>query len=110
MSRIIVLKTGDSAIFSMTCVDEDEVAVDITNYTIDVDFINPITGVEILSTSIGSGITVTAASAGTFEVDGGATINWPIGKMPIDIKYTDPNGVAQHTQNFYIKVKQGLSQ
>ena len=110
MSKILQFKTGSSGVFEITYANDDGSVIDITGYSIDMDFYNIETDVLIISTSVGSGITLTDAANGEFEVDAGATIAWPIGKMPIDIKYTPGSGEAQHTETFYIDVQKGISQ
>ena len=45
---------------------------------------------------------------GEYTVDVGETWNWPLGVMPVDIKYVN-DGIPRHTSTFRINVLKGLS-
>lgn len=109
MTVTLIIKTGSSGVLSMTHEKDSGEPIDITSYGIDMDFYNRDTGNLIISTSIGDGITLTDPGNGKYQVDPGPTIDWPIGSMPIDIKYS-VSGVPQHTETFNIEVEEGISQ
>ena len=46
---------------------------------------------------------------GQYTVNAGDTLGWPLGDMPIDIKYIK-GGVAQHTETFILRIEKGISQ
>lgn len=104
----IVLKTGSNAVFHMVYADDNNQAIDISNYEIFMDFVDPKTQKKLAETSVNNGITITDGENGTYTVDAGSTATWPLGKMPIDIRYTN-NSVSQHTDTFILRMIKGIS-
>lgn len=107
----LTIKTGSSAVFTVVCTDEQDPPrpVSLENYEIFIDFIDPRTRVPITETSLDSGIKILDLENGVYSVNAGDTINWPLGHMYVDIKYTN-NGVSQHTDTFYLNIIRGNSQ
>ena len=106
----IVHKIGDT--FKYTCIysDADGVGIDLTGSSIDVQAkINAESDVKLFDLSIGSGITVTDAVNGEFEMLVDDTTAWEIGIYQCDIQYTDASGVVSSTETFEIEVIQDVT-
>ena len=120
--QIIDIKTGSSGLFTMIYSDPDagEVGgdgepINLTGYSIFMDFVDRITGKHIASLRYNPdtippdrGITIIDAAAGSYAVDPGQTDWWPLGNMPIDILYMK-GGVKQHTETFQLNVLKGIT-
>ena len=122
-SKVLTIKTGSAAVFHMTYQDDQDPPqpIPLNDLDISMDFINPKTRTILARcyTKIGAiasdgtileeeadGISVLDPLAGTYEVDAGDTIFWPLGDIPVDIKYTK-GGKSQHTETFAIRIIKG---
>ena len=104
----LVIKTGSDLVLSVQYLDETDLPIDLTGYSIDVDFIDPSTDAILANLSIGSGVTIVSLSDGTYTIDAGSTSAWPLGKMPFDIMYTFA-GVPRHTETINLDVQRGYT-
>jgi len=102
----IPLKTGSTAAFKMVYTDTVGNPIPLEGYEIFMDFINAKNGEVLASTRLNQGITITDSDAGKYEVNAGSTADWPVGKMPVDIKYAKA-GQSQHTEDLIIDMIQG---
>lgn len=107
---LLKIKTGADAKFDVLYTNADEEPVDLSGYGIALDFVNRKTGKLLVSTAVGSGITITDAAEGRYFIDAGNTKGWPIGLMSLDIKYTEPNGTVHLTEDFHIFILAGITQ
>ena len=106
MSITLSQKTNESFYREMAYKNSAGTAIDITAYTIKMDVRTP-DGVLIQSFSIGSGITVTNASAGLFTVQEDNIQTWQVGIQKSDVIFTDSFGVT--TETFLINVIDGIT-
>lgn len=122
--KILVVKTGSHGIFHMTYTNNDisPKPIDLENYEIYMIFVDPRTRKVLKSTNsllstestgdeertIDGGITILDKKAGTYSVNAGDTSKWPLGMMPVDIKYVN-GGRPQHTETFFLKIEQGYT-
>lgn len=104
----LTLKTGSDAVFHMTYKDDAGQAIDISEYEIIMDIIDPKTQKSLSENSVDDGITITDGTNGVYMVNAGNTGNWPLGKIPVDIRYTN-GGVSQHTETFILRMIKGIS-
>ena len=106
----IVHKIGDT--FKYTCIysDADGAGIDLTGSSIKVQAkINAESDVSLFDLAIGSGITVTDAVNGEFEMLVSDTTAWEIGIYQIDIQYTDASSIIESTETFEIEVIQDVT-
>jgi hypothetical protein len=114
---VIQIKTGSIAEFVMQYTDDQDPPepLSLDGMEIFMDFVNPKTRRLLSSCSIGDGITIMEGNydgpgdpiedpyKGMYTVDAGSTEDWPLVKIPVDIKYVK-NGKAQHTETFYLEI------
>ena len=108
----IVHKIGDT--FTYPCIysdaDADGVGIDLTGSSIKVQAkINPDSDVSLFDLAIGSGITVTDAVNGEFEMLVSDTTAWEIGIYQCDIQYTNASSIIESTETFEIEVIQDVT-
>lgn len=110
VEQAIEIKTGSAGIFYMEYTDDQDPPgpISLNDYEIYMDFVNPKTGEKLFRGSLDNGITITDMSLGKYTVNAGDTANFPLGKMPVDIKYV-LNGIAQHTETFIINFIKGIT-
>ena len=108
--QVLHMKTGTSAIFKMAYHDDSDpvVPLSLAGYTIFMKIIHPKTRLVLFDGSIDNGILVIDEVNGLYVVNAGDTSNWPLGEIPVDIRYVN-TGVTKYTETFYLEMGQGLS-
>ena len=105
----LTIKTGSHGVFHMQYTDDKDEPINLFEYEIYMDFIHPKTRLPLSRCRLREGIEILDINEGTYYVDAGDTSDWPLGEMPVDIKYIH-NGRAQHTETFILNIVKGITQ
>ena len=86
---------GIDLIFTVTWTDSTGAAINLTGYTIQLAVSNQVTNTNLLTLSIGSGVTVTTPSTGvaSFRITGAQTTALGVGTYYYGIKATSSGGI-----------------
>ena len=86
---------GIDLIFTVTWTDSTGAAINLTGYTIQLAVSNQVTNTNLLTLSIGSGVTVTTPSTGVaqFRITGAQTTALGVGTYYYGIKATSSGGI-----------------
>jgi hypothetical protein len=86
---------GIDLIFTVTWTDSTGAAINLTGYTIQLALSNQVTNTNLLTLSIGSGVTVTTPSTGVaqFRITGAQTTALGVGTYYYGIKATSSGGI-----------------
>ena len=98
--NIIDIKIGSTAKFAVLYADAAGNPVSLVGYDIAMDFVDKKTGEYILQATLGEEIILDPYTIGGYNIEAGDTSEWPVGIMPVDIKYTDPQGITHYTEDF----------
>ncbi len=115
-NKIIEIKTGSEADFSMLYTDNQKppVPLSLAGFSISIVFTDTKTGAVLKKCSTeDTSIVITEIEGndetiGTYSVFGGSTTDWQLGEMPVDIKYTF-GGKSHITEDFLLKIIPGRS-
>ena len=91
-----VVNQGIDLIFTVTWTDSNGAAINLTGYTIQLAVSNQVSNANLLTLSIGSGVTVTTPSTGVaqFRITGTQTTALGVGTYYYGIKATSSSGIA----------------
>jgi hypothetical protein len=90
-----VVNQGIDLIFTVTWTDSNGAAINLTGYTIQLAVSNQVSNANLLTLSIGSGVTVTTPSTGVaqFRITGAQTTALGVGTYYYGIKATSSGGI-----------------
>jgi hypothetical protein len=87
---------GIDLIFTITWTDSTGAAINLTGYTIKLAVSNQVTGTNLLTLQIGSGVTVATPSSGVaqFQITNAQTTALGVGTYYYGVKATSGGGIA----------------
>lgn len=94
----ILLKRGDTLIWSCALADQSGVAVDLTNWVIESQVRDGDTLIGELT------IVPTSLPNGQFNLQSGSTSAWPVRNLFCDIQYTTPDGIVTSSETFIVSM------
>jgi hypothetical protein len=99
---------GIDLIFTTTNTDANGAAINITGYTISLAISNQVTNANILTITVGSGITLTTPAAGlaTYRITATQTTAIPVGTYYYGIKAISPANIAYDWADGFITISQ----
>jgi hypothetical protein len=109
---MIIIKKGDTLRLSFTFKDNnnDDSGIDITDYGIKIQAkVSPASTDTLFDCSIGSGITITNATNGQFELYIQDTTSFSVSTYEVDIQYTDTNNDIKSSNTFQLQIVQDIT-